>query len=396
MDNATTADVQAELQEYLNSKNINNLFIQIVESLLIEKPDNPIGFIVEYLQKKYPEQAGAARKAGDIASVRGGERKVSNDGPEYSDTDDSEEDDDVGEMSEMAPVAARSRRVSVSAESVDPNKMKQDIKVIEKSPGETARIMEILKENVLFKHLDDSQMGTVKDAMFEVNHTSGDVIIQQGDDGDNFYVIDTGTVDVYLDEDGTETKKHSLTQGDSFGELAIMYNAPRAATCKADTDCKLWALDRVSFKVIVMHTTINKRNLHKSFLQKVPLLETLTEYEVLTIADALQEETIQEGDVVCEQGQPGNNFYIIKEGTAVCYQTDARGNRQERAKLGTGSYFGEIALIEDKPRQATIVAAEQLRVLTLDRKTFKRVMGPLEDILKRNMDHYNRMVASAV
>eukprot|EP00638_Chattonella_subsalsa_P013423 CAMPEP_0117812866 /NCGR_PEP_ID=MMETSP0948-20121206/23106_1 /TAXON_ID=44440 /ORGANISM="Chattonella subsalsa, Strain CCMP2191" /LENGTH=347 /DNA_ID=CAMNT_0005649989 /DNA_START=101 /DNA_END=1146 /DNA_ORIENTATION=+ len=345
MDNATTADVQAELQEYLNSKNINNSGVPPQE-----KPDNPIGFIVEYLQKKYPEQAGAARKAGDIASVRGGERKVSNDGPEYSDTDDSEEDDDVGEMSEMAPVAARSRRVSVSAESVDPNKMKQDIKVIEKSPGETARIME----------------------------------------------IDTGTVDVYLDEDGTETKKHSLTQGDSFGELAIMYNAPRAATCKADTDCKLWALDRVSFKVIVMHTTINKRNLHKSFLQKVPLLETLTEYEVLTIADALQEETIQEGDVVCEQGQPGNNFYIIKEGTAVCYQTDARGNRQERAKLGTGSYFGEIALIEDKPRQATIVAAEQLRVLTLDRKTFKRVMGPLEDILKRNMDHYNRMVASAV
>ncbi len=55
-----TADVQAELQDYLNSKNINTLFIQIVESLLIEKPDNPIGFIVEYLKKKYPDQAGPA------------------------------------------------------------------------------------------------------------------------------------------------------------------------------------------------------------------------------------------------------------------------------------------------------------------------------------------------
>jgi len=58
MSDPGTADVQAELQDYLNSKNINTLFIQIVESLLIEKPDNPIGFIVEYLKKKYPDQAG--------------------------------------------------------------------------------------------------------------------------------------------------------------------------------------------------------------------------------------------------------------------------------------------------------------------------------------------------
>ena len=54
------ADVQAELQQYLNSKNINSLFIAIVESLLIEKPSNPIAFIIEYLHKQYPEQAKVA------------------------------------------------------------------------------------------------------------------------------------------------------------------------------------------------------------------------------------------------------------------------------------------------------------------------------------------------
>jgi len=54
------ADVQAELQQYLNSKNINSLFIQIVESLLIEKPTNPIAFIIEYLYKQYPDQAKIA------------------------------------------------------------------------------------------------------------------------------------------------------------------------------------------------------------------------------------------------------------------------------------------------------------------------------------------------
>ena len=54
------ADVQAELQQYLNSKNINSLFISIVENLLIEKPANPIAFMIEYLYKQYPDQARPA------------------------------------------------------------------------------------------------------------------------------------------------------------------------------------------------------------------------------------------------------------------------------------------------------------------------------------------------
>jgi cAMP-dependent protein kinase regulator len=52
--------VQAELQQYLNSKNINALFISIVESLLIEKPTNPIAYIIEYLHKQFPDQAKPA------------------------------------------------------------------------------------------------------------------------------------------------------------------------------------------------------------------------------------------------------------------------------------------------------------------------------------------------
>lgn len=52
--------MQAELQQYLNSKNINSLFISIVENLLIEKPANPIAFMIEYLYKQYPDQAKAA------------------------------------------------------------------------------------------------------------------------------------------------------------------------------------------------------------------------------------------------------------------------------------------------------------------------------------------------
>jgi cAMP-dependent protein kinase regulator len=389
-----TADVQAELQDYLNSKNINTLFIQIVESLLIEKPDNPIGFIVEYLRKKYPDQAGPAVTSSEKTT----DAPPEDDEDADSDEDEDDDDDYVGDMDDPEPpkiVNRGQRRVSVCAESPSES-MNTQVKVVPKSDEETARILEILKKNVLFKHLDSEQMNTVKDAMTMVKYAEGDCIIKQGDDGDNFYVLDDGAVHCSVKKEEDVVFQMDYGVGDSFGELAIMYNAPRAATCEASTACSLWALDRVSFKVILMKTTISKRNIYKGFLQQVPILAQLTEYEILTIADALQEESFSDGEVICKQGDTGDTFYIIKEGTAVCSQKDSSGAEGEVARLSNGAYFGEIALLTSKPRQATVSVVGDLKCLTLDRKTFKRVMGPLQDILMRNLEQYNKFQAANI
>ena len=77
--------------------------------------------------------------------------------------------------------------------------------------------------------------------------------------------------------------------------------------------------------------------------------------------------------MTCEQGDSGEYFYIIKEGTAICSQVDADGNDKTVATLNSGNYFGEIALLTTKPRQATVKAKGQLTVLAIDRATFIRV-----------------------
>lgn len=128
----------------------------------------------------------------------------------------------------------------------------------------------------------------------------------------------------------------------------------------------------------------------------MPILASLTEYEQLTIADSLIEEQYSDGDVMVTQGEPGNKFYIIKEGVASCTQQAADGKVQEVARLEEGAYFGEIALLTSKPRQATVTAAGNLMVLTMDRKTFRRVMGPLVDILNRNIGGYNKFMQQGV
>ncbi|CAM9501360.1 unnamed protein product [Ectocarpus sp. 13 AM-2016] len=402
MADPSTADVQAELKEYLNSKNINSLFIQIVERLLIEKPDNPIGFIVEYLAKRYPDETRAAKvghaisqRTGSLASnLTSASSRVESE-EEQTDSEDDEYMDDIDLQPTTAPKKIV-RRESVSAEQVGANTKQPELKIVPKSDEESTRIHEILRENLLFKHLDSQQTDQVKDAMFLVQHEPDDVVIREGDAGDNFYVIDEGTFDVYIKKEGVETKVKSLGPGESFGELALMYSTPRSATCKAVTKARLWALDRISFKIILQATTTARRKQHKSFLESVPTLEQLTEYEILTIADALVEDSYEDGDVICTQGEVGDAFYIIKKGSASVIQTDALGESQEIAHLDMGHYFGEVALIFAQPRGATVKAVGPLQLLSLDRRTFKRVMGPMETILKRNMKAYKRIAASNI
>ena len=104
------------------------------------------------------------------------------------------------------------------------------------------------------------------------------MIIKQGDPGEEFYVVDSGVPEVYVNKDGAEVKVLTYGEGDAFGELALMYNAPRAATVKANGAVKVWALDRLTFKVILMDTTMKKRNVYKGFLEQVDLLKSLSEY----------------------------------------------------------------------------------------------------------------------
>ena len=270
---------------------------------------------------------------------------------------------------------------------------KDNTESVSKRDEEAERIRHILKECLLFRELDESQLAKIEGAMFSVQKKDGDVIIQQGEDGDNFYILDDGSVDVYIKRDGEVDSRlvASYGPGDSFGELAIMYNAPRAATCKATSDVRLWALDRNTFKLIVMTTTIERRESFKNFLTKVPILSELSEYEILTVADALQEETFPNESLICKEGEKGDKFYIIKEGNVICKKG---GN--EVASLASGSYFGEIALITSKKRQASVIANGEVKVLYLDKRTFNRVMGNLMTILQRNMTAYNMFQASNI
>ncbi|KAI9813178.1 MAG: hypothetical protein M1826_002541 [Phylliscum demangeonii] len=286
------------------------------------------------------------------------------------------------------------RRTSVSAESMNPSSGATDgwtPPVHHKSREQLTRLKTAVAGNFLFAHLDEEQMAQVLGALVEKPIPAKEIkVITQGDVGDYFYVVERGQFDIYVNASGAYQvgpagmgdKVSTTGPGGSFGELALMYNAPRAATVISTApDSCLWALDRVTFRQIVMDSTFQRRRMYEAFLEEVPLLSSLTAYERSRIADALDTLKFPAGATIIRQGDPGEAFYILESGQAEVYKTDS--DRPVNA-YRKGDYFGELALLHDAPRAASVVSKTEVKVASLGKDAFQRLLGPVEGIMRRN------------
>jgi cAMP-dependent protein kinase regulator len=107
----------------------------------------------------------------------------------------------------------------------------------------------------------------VIDAMEEKKFSEGETVITQGEDGDVLYVVDEGELDCYkrFGRKGEAEEKHLKVYlpGEAFGELALLYNAPRAATIRCKRDSTLFALDRLTFNNIVKDAAQKRRKIYE-------------------------------------------------------------------------------------------------------------------------------------
>ena len=137
-------------------------------------------------------------------------------------------------------------------------------------------ISSAIQSNVLFAGLQSIQISKVIDEMWSREVPAGDTLFEQGQDGDNFYVVESGTFNITTkNPNGMETLIAVRSTAESFGELALMYNTPRNATCRATTHSKVWAVDRVIFRKILIPVSEEKLKEYERFLCQVPLLSKL-------------------------------------------------------------------------------------------------------------------------
>jgi CRP-like cAMP-binding protein len=263
------------------------------------------------------------------------------------------------------------------------------LQVVPKSEEDIQLIAKAVKANFLFQHLNEAQVKQVYDVMKRVTVKKGDVVIRQGDEGDWFYVVEDGELSVTI-QAGDGPPMHILnytTDGGKtnpcFGELALMYSKPRAATVTAETDGSLWAMDRRSFRAILMKSS--SESLVKT-LRSVKILSSLSVSQLQRLQDKLSEMSFKEGEFIITQGDTNStSLYLLSDGrVSITRKEDMSDDRPAKQvmELGAGSYFGERALLHQEPRAANVIAlTEVVKLLAVSKETFEEVLGPLQEII---------------
>ncbi len=259
-----------------------------------------------------------------------------------------------------------------------------------KTKAEIERIKTALKGNFLFQHLPETQTKQIYDCMRKTQFTAGEVIIQQGDKGESFYILDEGECKVTIENDGLQIeilryRPNPTGANPCFGELALMYSKPRAATVTALTNGQVWEIDRRSFREILKKSST--KNLMRT-LRSVEVLKSLSVHQLQRLSELLTEVKYDVGQFVIRQGEEGSTFYIISEGRAVVTKNDGTERGKEVATIHAGQYFGERAILKSEVRAANVIAGgdaakgEKLHCLYISKESFEEVLGPLSKIIE--------------
>lgn len=375
-------------EEYLNT-NVKPIMESLAESVMIANPEDhvsffktlniyisKIGYMIDWLQKfigkKNDSQLNTEKH--ELIELRNEvnkyKKKYHNECKELevhseSDCSDNEEHNDkIDDITSINKKRNHDRaRSSVCAEVYGQFNIKKEFvpKVIPKKLEQKKRLENLLSKNFMFNSLDNNDFETVINAIEEARFSTDEIVVKEGDKGDVMYIVEEGSLICLKNINGEIKQVKSYSEGESFGELALLYNAPRAATIKTITNCVLWSLDRETFNNIVKDAAVKKREQYETFFKQVNILKDLSQYELMQICDAVKTIYYRQGELIIKEHDQGDNFYILAEGKVYAEKVLSYGENPSVVKdYNVGDYFGELALIKDEPRAASVIAKVRL------------------------------------
>jgi putative peptide zinc metalloprotease protein len=264
----------------------------------------------------------------------------------------------------------------------------------------------LLQRMPLFTTMDPGELQLLCTCLREEHFPAGRTIVRQGDKGDKFYIIRWGHVQVTMrDEQGVMDVVNQLGRGDYFGELALLGDAPRSATCRAIVPTDVLSLRRLDFDRLVkarfaLREKVDASIARVDLLCQMPVFAELDTQQVQLIAATMKEEAYEKGQVIIRQGEVGETFYVIQSGR-VQVAVEQEGQQKVLAERGPGEYLGEIALLLQVPRTATVTALTPVQMLTLRKRDFEQLVAKhlyvsrrLERESSRRMINLRRMATA--
>ena len=118
-----------------------------------------------------------------------------------------------------------------------------------------------------------------------------------------------------------------------------------------------------------------RRDAKIELLKRAPLFSGCSKGELRALASSADELDLRQGTVITREGRPGREFFVLIDGTA-----EVTKNGEKVAELGAGDWFGEIALLTDSPRTATVTATSPVDVLVITDRRFRDVVETMPSI----------------
>ena len=235
----------------------------------------------------------------------------------------------------------------------------------------------------LFSDLKKEELSRVMEKIQARRFAKGKTVCREGDPGNSIYIISHGRVAVTRQPPGQEKRVLAeLKEGEFFGEFAFFSNARRQATVETLAETELLEITQGDMEKIAREFpgvskvlfAFYKRRVLDNILAASPLFQTFSSGERQEILEKVSLEEFPAETTVIEEGARGECMYILKVGEVEVFSWGEKKEKVILATLKEGDYFGEISLLTERPRTASVRTLRPSELVRLDKKDFDRIV----------------------
>ncbi len=246
---------------------------------------------------------------------------------------------------------------------------------------EINNLLGFVRQIPLFRMHSESELEELLKLVEMRRLRSGELVFQQGDRGEHFYIVYSGRVRILIrNAERKEVNLGVVTAGGHFGETALITDEPRNAVARAVEESVLLVMAKATFFRYLLATQehrdyfdrfIRSSSIHR-FLGTCTDLAAVPAQELRSLVLSFQPESFAAGQLVFRQGEPAEKFYLIEHGKVRVVRTD-NGQPKLLNFLHDGDFFGEKALVENRDRHADIICLTDCKLFSLTREKFAAI-----------------------